>query len=793
MKHHFDDPFEEETLDLQKIIKKYLHLWPWFTLSLLVALGVAWLNNAHKHNVYENNLTLLIFEEEPLLKLDNQLASSLNVSGTRIQNEIGILTSRSLTLRTLQSLDFGIEYYLQGSFINQELYPNNYFRVVVDSIWPQPVNVPILVSRAEDGQWTIATKWDETSLYSFSVQEIIGRAGQSESELKVDAGRWVEHPNFRFYIDENQANLPDPKQQFIVYFRDINSLAGRYRNLNVSEIRSSTMLRLAIQGNNRHKNAAFLNVHARKFLERELDKKNLRAQKTIDFINEQLDLVAQSLNRSESNLEDFRSSGQILNLDFQAQRTFAILEQLQQERSKIIVKGKYYQYLESYLDQVGENGSDLIAPSSLGVDDPLLSGLIVELMRLYTERSEILINSRRDNPFLSNLESRIQITKNTMRESLKNIQLSNELALGDVDERIQDLSEKISTIPESQRSLFNIERQFNLHDNLYTFLQSRKSEIEITKAGFTPVHDIVDQALPGEGRLVSPKTRMTYYIAIFAGLMIPVLLIFLYEFFNDKVRSSEDIEKLTSFPILGYISRNGHKNHDNRLISFEKQSIQAECFRSIRTNAQFVIPQSETPVVLVTSTLLEEGKTFASLNIAASYASMGRKTILLSFDLRKPKLHKYLESEVKEGISKFLSSGMKPEDVITPGPCENLDIAYSGQIPPNPAELLNSPRVDELFTFLKSKYDIIVVDTPPVGMVADSLLLVKFANVVIYLVRHNSTPLKFLQHTLRDIKDKNIRNVNIVLNDVPAPGRYNYYNAYGYQYGYFEKEPSVNE
>lgn len=783
MQNHFDDPFGEETLDLQKLVRKYLHLWPWFVLSLLLALGFTWLNNAYKHKVYENSMTLLIHEDDPLLKMD-KMFTSFSVS-TRIQNEIGILTSRSLTKNTLQSLDFFVEYYVQNSFVDKELYPNPFFVVELDSIWPQPLHTPIVLSRNESGSWNVLASWKEATLYSYATKNRVGSTGAFHQQVEVEPDQWIEMPNVRFKIKENPSNLPSPKQQFVVIFREINYLTGRYRNVNVAEVASSTMLRLSIMGNNRNKNATFLNTHAEKFLRRELDKKNYRAQKTIDFIDEQLGLVAQSLNLSESNLEDFRTTGQILNLDFQAQRSFTRLEQLQQEKSKLIVKEKYYQYLSNYLEQVGENGSDLIAPSSLGVDDPLLSGLIVELMKLYTERSEVLINARRDNPFLSNLDSRIQITKNTVRESLKNIKHANEMAMSDLHVRIEELTEQISTIPESQRHLFNIERQFNLHDNIYTLLQTKKSEIEITKAGFTPVHEIIDPALPSEGRLVSPKTRTTYYIATFAGLLIPVLLIFLYEFFNDRIRSSEEIEKITHFPILGYISKNGVKQ--DHLVSFTKPSILAESFRSIRTNAQFVLPPGEIPVMLFTSTLMEEGKTFASLNMAAGYASMGKKTALLSFDLRKPKLGQYLEQDTLPGISNFLSSDMEPAEIVKKGPVDNLSIIFSGQIPPNPAELLNSTKMHSLFAYLKQNYDMIIIDSPPVGMVADALLLLPFCNVVIYLVRYNNTPTKYLQQTLRNLKDKKIQNLNIIFNDIPAPGRFNYYNSYGYQYEYIEK------
>lgn len=783
---NFDDPFREETLDLQKTIRKHLHLWPWFALSLMIALGAAWLKNAYKQNIYENQLTLLIFDDNPLLELNQSAFSSVSVSDRRIQNEIGILTSRTLIRETIESLDFFVEYHLEGKFVDQELYPNPYFYIEIDSLWPQPLNVPLRISRSESGQWNINAQWKNASLYNFSHKEHMGRTGETSKKIVSNPGQWIELPYMRFRIGENPGNIPGPDQHFLVYFREINTLVSRYRGLNVSVVPNSTMLAISVRGKNRNKNEAFLNMHAQKFLRRELDKKNLRAQKTIDFIEQQLVLVSQSLYLSESHLEDFRTTEQVLNFDQEAQRTFARMEKLQQEKARLLIKDKYYQYLANYLTQVDEDGSDLIAPSSLGVDDPLLSNLIRELMNLYTERSELLINSRRENPFLTNLEGRIMHTKKTALESLKNIIRANNMAIADLDERIKTVNERINLIPESQRNLLNIERQFHLHETLYKLLQSKKSEIEIHKAGFTPVHEVVDPALASDGRIVSAQTRMTYYMGAFVGLLLPVLLIFLYEFFNDKIRTSEDIEKLDMYPFLGHIARNPQK--EKQLISYDSHSLVAESFRSLRTNTQFVLPPDDIPVIMITSTLLGEGKTFVSLNMAAGYASLRKKVILLSFDLRKPKLHKYLDMGSDKGLSNYLSSEMTPPEIICKSPVPHMDIIFSGQIPPNPAELLNSPKVASLFQHLKNHYDYILVDTPPAGMVADSLLLIRHVNVVIYLIRHNTTPFKYLQHTLRNLKQKEIKNLNLVINDMPPPGRFSYYGSYGYQYGYFEKK-----
>ncbi len=783
---NFDEPIGEETLDLKKYIKKYLHLWPWFIASLILALFIATCYNLYKENTYQNKLTLLIKEEGSLLTLEDQIASSLfPVSNIHIQNQIGVLTSRTLIRTTLEALNFSVEYYKDKPFGKRELYPNRLFKVEFDSLYPQAVNAPINLSRNNDGTWNVTASFEEVNLHNFSTEKNLGKINITDISIQAQAGKWIESPVFRFKIHENKNNLPETDDNFIIVFRDIESQTRKHQKLRVEEIRNSTMINLVIEGNNRKKNEVFLNMHAQKFLQKDLDKKNTRAQKTVDFIEEQLTHVSELLKRSEGSLENFRSEEQILNIDFQSQRTFEQMETLQQEKAQLIIKDNYYEYLTNYLDEVEDDGSELIAPSSLGVEDPLLSGLTNQLMQLYAERSEILINSKRDNPILSNVESRINHTKKTISESLKSTQQANSLAIANLDERIEKISQTISLIPQSQKHLFNIERQFKLHDALYTLLQTKKSEIEISKAGLTPVHEIIDTALASDSIIISPKRKMTYIMAIFIGLLLPLLGIILLDFFNDKVRSDEDVEKIGLFPILGYIANNPAK--DNQLISFKKHSIQAESFRSVRTNAQFVIPPNEKPVIMVTSTLFEEGKTFVSFNLASSYASMKKKTILLSFDMRKPKLSKYLRKSQSVGLSNFLSSNIPAKDIIKESHIENLDIAFSGPIPPNPAELLNSSRVKELFDYAKQHYDYIIIDTPPAGMVADALILINHVNVVMYLVRHNRTPIKHLQHTLKNFKEKDIKNVNLVLNDAPLKKRSYHYNSYGHNYGYFEK------
>lgn len=776
----------EEKLGLKELLYQYLHWWPGFVVSLGIAVVLAYFVLKFSPPVFQNHVILLIHEEDPMMRLENQMfLPSLSLSSQKLQNEKGILNSRTLIHSTLRNLDFGVEYYEPDAFYSRELYPFKGFQVELDSVWPQAVNVAYSIELLTPGQWLVKARWKEADLFSFSQELFLGKSHAVRFEEIVEDGQWVEHPAFRFRVVHNPLNVSIHENKPIkVVFRDIYSLIRQYQQIEVLEQRNSSILKLSIKGRNKRKNADFLNSHANNFLHRDYSKKDRKAQETINFIDKQLLEVSYRLNQSESHLETFRSQAQILNLDYQANHFFGNLDALEDDKAKLLIKEKYYQYLGKYLETHMADDSDLLAPSSLGIDDPLLSGLIGELMKLNAERADLQINARRENPYLSNVQARILNARNTIQESLLNVRKANQLAIEELDLRIAQASERVSQMPESQRLLINMERQFKLDDAVYTFLQTKKSEIQIAKAGLSPVNEIIDAASMADAQLVAPNKKIVLGLAVILGLAFPVFLITVLEFFNDKVSATEDVTRVTNFPLLGYIARNKERNEG--VVSFSSASVLAESFRSLRTNMQFVAPTEKKPVILITSTLLGEGKTFCSINIAASYAKMGKKTVLLAFDLRKPKLHAYLGLPLGKGISNFLSSELNPAEIINYAAIPNLDIVLSGQIPPNPQELIASSRTAKLFEFMQEQYDVIVVDSPPVGMVTDALLLVSYVNVILFVVRHKQTPKKYLANILDTLRAKEIANVNLILNDVPPPARYGKYQAYSYQYGYHE-------
>jgi capsular exopolysaccharide synthesis family protein len=435
---------------------------------------------------------------------------------------------------------------------------------------------------------------------------------------------------------------------------------------------------------------------------------------------------------------------------------------------------------------------DLIAPSSLGIQDMVLNNLINELINLYGERAELVLNSKKDNPYIASNERRISDLRQSVLKNIDNLAYASKISLQDIDKRIDEIVKKGNTLPETQRKLIGFERKFKLNDALYTYLLTKRSETQIAKASYLPDNEVLDQASPDECRIVYPNPKRNYIIALLLGLGLPAIFLLLREYFNNKIQSDDDIEAMTDYPILGHIVRS--KESSKTVVVDYPMSLTAESVRAIRTNFQFISNEKEKNVILLTSSVKGEGKSFTTLNLALSLGMNNKKTILINFDLRRPKLHDYLGVEPDKGLSLYLSGNASLDEIIQTSRFENIDAIMSGAIPPNPMELIASERTNIMFQELKRKYDYILVDSPPIGMVADALLLLKFSDVNIFIVRQNYTYKKVFYQLTQTLKKRNVQNVNIILNDIRLEGRfspYQYGYAYNYGYGYIDDNTSV--
>jgi capsular exopolysaccharide synthesis family protein len=788
MMDNLKDTVNEESFDLKELIYKMLGYWYLFAISVIITLAIAYFINKTTIPVYEISSTVLIQTDKSMI--EDKFRSGFDISSSYILfNNIGILKSYSLTQEALKNLKFNVAYFLENRFNDIELYKECPFRFIIDSASSQPLFTDILVHFNSPQDISIEINGKNVQLYSFLTRRYV----DFRKELKINHQAKV---NQKFLFGSFGGTIvpeigTDLKacvgKTYIIRLYDDLSLIGAFRSFRVTETKYSSIVTISIQGNNTKKLADFLNSLSNEFIAKGLEKKNMIADNTIRFIDSQLGEVGDSLSFSEKRLQDYRANQSIMNVDFQTQQVFSALENLQNKKAELVVNRKYFEYLKDYLEQ-NKDVLNLVAPSSLGIQDAVLNNLIIDLITLYNEYTELSINLKRDNPYMSSIETKIKNLRRTVQENIENLLNTSKISIHDLDQRINEISSRANQLPETERKLFGFERKFKLNDAIYTYLLTKRSEVQIAKSSYMPDNEILDVAKDYEYAVISPNKRKNNIIAILMGLFIPIVFIFLRDYFNDRIEGNKDIESVTNFPLLGHIIRNIEKSQT--VVADSPLSLASESIRAIRTSFQFIAKEKQN-VILVTSSMMSEGKTFTSLNLALSFALNNKKVILINFDMRKPKIHQYLGLENEIGLSNYLSKNAALDNVIVKTAYENLDVILSGTIPPNPMELISSDETPVLLSKLKEKYDYIIADTPPVGMVADALLLVPYTNVNLFIVRQNLTHKKVFAQLINTIQKKNIPNIYIILNDVQLGRKYQVYShgyAYGYGYGYLYKQ-----
>ncbi|MBN1952342.1 MAG: polysaccharide biosynthesis tyrosine autokinase [Bacteroidales bacterium] len=759
-------------------------------ICIFVGLAISFFLNKTKHKVFEVKAQILISSEENTTStISAQFMEGFGMFGgeNNFQNEIQKLRSSVLIRRALNELNFYVSYYSHSRLSKEELYKNTPFVIVFDRTIAQPINLEINLEVIDKTGFKIRTKGEDVPLYNFSNDNII----QTVSELKIDKnarfGQTIhnEYLNFKLILNEN-VNIDDyPTKKFSFIIRDPKSLSRYYQSaMEIAPVDlESSVAELSIKSTVPQKDIDFINTLLDTYLERELEKKRYMSLKTIEYIDDQLNVIKDSLKIAEENLQRFRSNQGIMDVTVQSGRVYEQLRELEREKASVTVNYKYYQYINDYFE-LNKEFSDLIAPSAMGIEDPLLNNMIQELLQLNAERAGLIQNNQEKSPYLSKLNIQIENLKNTITENIKYILNTTEISLQDVNGRISELNREIRKLPETERELFGIERKFNLNDAIYTYLLEKRSEAQIAIASFLPDAEIVEPAdVVGSGP-ISPKTRLNYFMGLLLGLILPLVFFRFKDTLSVRLKDVSEIEKFTSTPILAKIYKN-NKKIELVVNNFPKSHI-AESFRMLRTNLRYFLPKSKNSIISITSNFAQEGKSFLANNLSVALANANNSTILLGFDMRKPKVFERLNIKNEIGISSFLSEQANFEEVVQKTNIPNLDVITSGPIPPNPSELTASTRMNDLFSFLTEKYDYIIIDTPPVGLVSDTYLLLDQADLNIFVVRLNHSIKKESFAVLSELQDKKIKNLCLVVNELPL------LRSSKYGYGYYDDRKGQN-
>jgi capsular exopolysaccharide synthesis family protein len=765
---------------------------------MVLALAFAFAYVRYAERVYKVSSTLLLRDQANKDSGMEALFKDLGIGGGKknLENEIEILKSYETSRKAIDQLDFKVFYFAEGNIRTTEIYKESPYRVTLDTIPEEYVDKPLYIKQINNKEYFLHTQYEKAFFDPQTRTFSLTQANKLPERSKLHFGISYGLDGSRFTINLD----PEMKKEYsqgALFFFNINqpeNLADQYQGrLQVKQVNKlSTILDLSLTGKNTRKEADFLNAVVKVYSEGLLEEKNKVASNTIQFIDNQLTEITISLQDAEEQLKYFRANNKIMDLSFAASNAFNKLDGLETEKAQLTVKRKYYDYLLNYI-RGNDVLKDVVAPSAIGINDPLLTSLIAQLSKLISERSVLSLTAREKNPALFVLEDKINSVKKELIENIKSIIASSQITTDELNKRIVALERSVDQLPDNERQLVNIQRKFNLNDNIYTYLLQKRAEAGISRAANVPDALVVESASIRAASLVAPKKVVVYAVALFFGILLPSIFSLVRIWLNDKILSKEDLENQSNIPIVGMVGNS--LNFGNLVTRNNPRGAVTEDFRSIKLNLPYMQPSQPIKVICVTSSVPGEGKTFCSVNLASVYAMSGKKTLVLFGDLRRPRIDKELEIKTDVGISNVLIGRNTLEEAIQESSVKNLFVLPSGPTPPNPAELLGAPQMDEIMERLKKEFDIIVIDTPPLGLVADSLIMLKHSQASCYIVRHNYTRKVFLTKINEMYEDKRVKNICLIINDIAGETvgygyGYGYrYGGYGYQYnGYFEEE-----
>ena len=751
---------QPETKDIKTIVSQYTRYWYLFLLGLALTLPAAFLYLRYyavtKYSVYS---TMLIKDD----KSSGDALGDLSAfkSTKNIDNEIQILWSKRLMNRVVSELGLSTKYIIEGKIRDVEVYGNgSSIKVLLDKIDYSKLRNGFTVRIKPNNAFELDDYTGHVTIYHFGEQ--IQKA----------------YGSFTIFATAQDYT---PGSSITVQFVDINQVADYYNHaIAIAPInRDSNVLSVILKDPIPEKAKDIINKLMDVYNIEAIEDKNEVATNTLKFLDDRLKKLTAGLSGVEKNVETFKSANGLTDINTQASSYTNQASSLNNQLSEWAIQIDVLESIENYLRNNQDSYSTV--PSTLGIKDETLLGLIGKFNELQLERERLLRTVEASNPLVQNLDEQLVKLRINILENLRNIKKSLRITSNNLRASSGKFQSQIRKMPGMERELLGINRQQSIKQNIYSYLLQKREETAISLAATTTMARVIDPATGGDSP-TGTESRSLYLAALLLGLGVPFAIVYLINALNNKVRSQQDVVAATATPIIGEIAHNS--SNEAVVIREGMRSPIAEMFRLVRTNLNFAVLGKENIVVLVTSSMWGEGKTFFSINLAASLALTGRRVVLLDLDLRNPNVAKELELLNRTGISEYLvSDKVSIDDIIMPAEhVPGLSVGTSGAIPPNPSELLMSSRLSCLIQELKSRFDYIIIDTPPVGLVADAFVLAPFAGLSLFVVRYDYTKKAQLTIIKNIYRDKTLNNPMIVLNDAKEANGAGY--GYGYGYGY---------
>lgn len=774
----------QSSFDFKGFLSKLIGYWKWFLLSLLIAFTIAYQVNIRKEKIYGLEALIVVKDE------NNQLFSSntslvFNWGGTsdKVQTTITSLKSRSHNEAVVKNLQFYINYLKQGEYNLQDAYGETPFKVVIDENKGQLANQLLKIKFLNQNQFQISTNFENSTATLFHY------ADNSKSTIKVPVGEFkrnfninekVELPFLSFRLNQDLMNINNLKNEYLIKFSDFNETVASYKNLDVeADVKGGSIIKIAKAGTNKARLVDFLNSTVKILSQSQLESKNQFATNTILFIDSTLVDVEKQMNEAEGELESFRKNKNVYMLEGGGEIITSKLSEYDVQKDIVNRKISYYNLLKNYLEK-NNDYSKLPAPSVAGIEDPNIIFNVSQLIELSKKRATLAYSVKNQDMF-ADFDVEMESVKKVLLNNVESSKNALQIDLKILTNNINNAESTINKLPEQEQDLIKFTRKFNLQDNIYTAFLEKRSEAKIIKASNLSDIAFIDSAKDVGDGLIGPKTGVNYILALLLGLGIPFIIVFIKTLIDNSINTTDDIEKLTKIPIIGVIGKN--KDNGNLAVFQNSNSTLAESFRGIRSSLQFIYKKQKiegSKIVMLTSSISGEGKTFCTMNLATIFAMSNKKTVIVGLDLRKPKLFDDFKIDNIIGTVNYLIGQKSLDEIIQKTHIPNLDLITSGPVPPNPAELIISDSMKEMIDELKEIYDYIILDTPPVGLVADALELAQYCDATLYLVRQGVTKKGMLSVVNEKHRRGELHNISIILNDFESKSKY----GYGYNYGY---------
>ena len=750
--------------DIKKIFQIIIRNWSVIVISIVLALTLAYFYSYKLPKIYAAKMQLLL-KSDDIPAIQQQLSSMYgsDMGYMQMSNQKKVLNSTDLVSQVVSKLKLDVSYYIVGKVNTKEVY----------SAIPFHVEAKIYNASFYDISFTF--KYLDKDNYEVSYED-------NEQHFSQQHKFGEPYINKDYYLlITNPSSIDHSAVTYQYQVHNPIGLIYRYKGaLSVEDIEYTEILEASIEDEIPERATVFLDTLAKVYMNNSLKRKIKINENTINYIDKQLSGVTYILDSIETTLENFKSKKDIINISKEEENYYNNLNTFVFQKRKLELQLKSLDYLKNYI--TSNMNKELLPPSLyMEGEDAYLTKAIAELYNLQVNINSSLFSSTEKSTSIKEVEYKIELLRNDILKYIVNNDKAIHEKIHAIEGEIEFYTGLLRGVPENQRALLNINRKQQVNENMYLYLLQKRAETVIARAGIVSEISLVESAHPVG--IVKPDLNKIYYQFVAVGLIISLLICLIRAIFFSKIESSEELRDLTQMPVLGEIFHTDDAIGSYLIVDSHPRSVVTEAFRSLRTNLEFFAPGAKNKIVLIASNRPGVGKTFCSVNLGAILAKGGKKVLILEMDLHKPKIQAALNLKSEVGISSVLVGKLQPKESIISSSIENLDVILSGPTPPNASELILSKHLPELLEYAKTQYDYIVIDTPPMGIISDALMLMKYSDVNIYVLNTKHNPNEALNYAHSVSESNKIGSFAFVLNNVKSKKSKYYNKGYGYEYG----------